>query len=70
MVTVGGVKYEIKGDNSSFSKDVGESKHIAMKAATAIGSAFVTAMAAASAAVVAADTAGVKYNAQMEKYAT
>ena len=70
MVTVGGVKYEIKGDNSSFSKDVGESKHIAMKAAAAIGGAFVTAMAAASTAVVAAATAGVKYNAQMEQYAT
>ena len=70
MVTVGGVKYEIKGDNSSFTKDVGESKRIASQAATAIGGAFVTAMAAASVAVVAAATAGVKYNAQMEQYAT
>ena len=70
MVTVGGVKYEIKGDNSSFSNDVAESKNIATKAASAIGGAFVTAMAAASAAVVAAATAGVKYNAQMEQYAT
>lgn len=70
MVTVGGVKYEIKGDNSSFTKDVGESKRIASQAASAIGGAFVTAMAAASAAVVAAATAGVKYNAQMEQYAT
>ena len=70
MVTVGGVKYEIKGDNSSFTKDVGESKRIASQAASAIGGAFVTAMAAASVAVVAAATAGVKYNAQMEQYAT
>lgn len=70
MVTVGGVKYEIKGDNSSFTKDVGESKRIASQAAKAIGGAFVTAMAAASVAVVAAATAGVKYNAQMEQYAT
>ena len=70
MVTVGGVKYEIKGDNSSFTKDVGESKRIASQAASAIGGAFVTAMAAASAAVVAAATSGVKYNAQMEQYAT
>ena len=70
MVTVGGVKYDIKGDNSNFSKDVEGSKKIAMGAAKAIGGAFVTAMAAASAAVVAAATAGLKYNAQMEQYAT
>lgn len=70
MVTVGGVKYDIKGDNSNFSKDVEGSKKIAMGAAKAIGGAFVTAMAAASAAVVAAATAGIKYNAQMEQYAT
>lgn len=70
MVTVGGVKYEIKGDNSSFQNDVNQSKKIASQAASAIGGAFVTAMAAASAAVVAAATAGVKYNAQMEQYAT
>ena len=70
MVTVGGVKYEIKGDNSSFQNDVNQSKKIASQAASAIGGAFVTAMAAASAAVVAAATSGVKYNAQMEQYAT
>lgn len=70
MVTVGGVKYEIKGDNSSFQNDVNQSKKIASQAASAIGGAFVTAMAAASVAVVTAATAGVKYNAQMEQYAT
>lgn len=70
MSEVGKVTYKISGDNSSFESDVNQSKNIASRAASAIGGAFVTAMAAASAAVIAGATAGVKYNAQMEQYAT
>lgn len=70
MSEVGKVTYKISGDNSSFESDVNHSKNIASRAASAIGGAFVTAMAAASAAVIAGATAGVKYNAQMEQYAT
>jgi len=70
MSEVGKVTYKISGDNSSFESDVNQSKNIASRAASAIGGAFVKAMAAASSAVIAGATAGVKYNAQMEQYAT
>lgn len=77
MADDGKVVYKIEGDNTGFSKDLGESESLASKswgkiksAGTAAFAAVGAAVAAAGAGIVAAAKAGMEYNATIEQYST